>query len=113
MLDASSSWTPHESSGDKRFGASDFEETRLSEARVAFRLRNFVELTPSTNARSLDLKCQIDVRFNGLKVERLQIVSNARNVELYLARESGTFEYVRMLCTMRKTIDECVVDCVG
>lgn len=114
MLDASSTWTPQDSSnGHTQFGASDFEETRLSEARVSFRLRTFVELRPSTTARSLDLKCQIDVRFKAIKVEQLQIVSNARNVELYLARESGTFEYVRTLYTTRTTIDECGVDCVG
>lgn len=55
-------------------------------------------LAPSATSKRLDVKCQIDIRFKQVALVSLAVVSNARNVELYVARPEATFEYA---CTTR------------
>ena len=62
---------------------------------TTYRLVRSMILKPSASAKKLDVKCQIDAMFDGVKVETISVQSNARNVEIYVAREAGTYEYAR------------------
>lgn len=67
-------------------------------------------LCPSQTAQRLDVKCQIDCRFaKGTKISSVRMVSNSRNVELYVAPESGIFQYVSTTRGVADN-DEFVVD---
>ncbi|KAJ8603614.1 hypothetical protein CTAYLR_004844 [Chrysophaeum taylorii] len=79
MIEVRSSWSGLETT--------DMEETSSSGI-VA--LREPAELVAETTQE----RCEIDARFRSdVRVSRVRIESNARNVELYVAKESGTFEY--------------------
>ena len=87
MKKVSSSW----SDGDEL----SFESS-LEASVTRYRLLSLTRLTPSLSAEKLEVKCQIDLQFEGdCKVEEVRVLSNARNVEVYVAMESGTFEYRR------------------
>lgn len=55
-----------------------------------------LRLSPSATSKRLDVKCQIDI--TKVALVSVAVVSNARNVELYVARPDATFEYA---CTTR------------